>query len=592
MVRLLSQAFIASINKTLDFRRSSISKAKDFLTREENGILNAALILMILALATKFTGLVFNAMATGYLGAGPYNEFLFASNLPEIISASILLGAISAAVIPALVQAKEEAGYSKFIDVLSTLINVTLLLFVLVAVIVAIAAPLILPWLVENVIKPVDMPGPEEMDRAVLMLRVLMIPQIILGISTFVSSSLNVMQRFVVPQLAPLFYNFGRIAGILVLLPFIGKSPWVLVWGTLIGAIFHLIIQLPLASHLKITYRPVIGIKDKYFKNIVQLGSPRVLGLSAEQVAIGVDRLIAYGLVGYSLTAYELGVRLIAIPMSLFGMTFSTAAFPILSKAFVKKDMVLFKDTFTNVLNQIFFLALPVSVILLVLRLPMTRLFYGILGDSFTWDDTRKVAWVVLFFAFGLTFESLRTLLYRTYYALHNSMIPLLSAGFVVFGGIVTGILFTNYFSHFDELSLFNLKFDLNYFLTKEDGMAGVGGLAFSASLIYTIEAFALVYFLNRKYLKMKFSSLLKPLAKKFLVAIITLVLTYSLYALYNDVLDTSKTSRILFLTSTTALASCLFYLWLSYQFGIKEIEMVEKLMVRLKRLVMRKPLK
>lgn len=589
MVKLLSQAFINSVNKTLDIRRVTVSKAKNFLSREENGILNAAMILMVLVLATKFTGLVFNAMATGYLGAGPYNEFLFASNLPEIISASILLGAISAAVIPALIQAKEEAGENRFLEVLSTLINVTLVAFIVIAVIVAVAASSLLPWMIDNVIKPVEPPSKEEMDRAVLMLRVLMIPQIILGISTFVSSSLNVMRRFVVPQLAPLFYNFGRIVAIVLLIPILGKSPWVLVWGTLIGSIFHLIIQLPLASHLNIRYKPVIKYKDKYFKNVIQLGSPRILGLSAEQIAIGVDRLIAYGLVGYSLTAYELGIRLIAIPMSLFGMTFSTAAFPILSSAYVKKDMDLFRNTFLSVLNQIFFLALPVSIVLLVLRLPVTRLFYGILGNSFTWDDTRKVAWVVLFFAFGLTFESLRTLIYRTYYALHNSYIPLVSAIFVVMGGVITGILFTNYFSHFNDLSVFNLDLNFSYFKSKGDGMAGVGGLAFSASLIYTLETIGLLFVLNRKYLKIKPSEFFGSLTKKLLIAITTLITTYALYTLYNDVLDTTKTSRILFLTATTSIASFLFYIWLSYQFNIKEVEIIEKFVSRFVRILRKK---
>jgi len=565
------------------FGRNSILKAKQLLTREENGILNAAAILMILVLVTKFTGLIFNAMATGYLGAGPYNEFLFASNLPEIISASILLGAISAAVIPSLVQAREEGGHEKFLKVLSTLINISLLIFALISALIALGAGEVLPWMVENIIKPVDMPTQEETDRAVLMLRVLMIPQIILGISTFVSSALNVTQRFIVPQLAPLFYNFGRIAAILIFIPILGKSPWVLVWGTLLGSIFHLLIQLPLSAHLQIRYKPVVDLKDKYFGSIIRLGSPRIIGLSAEQIAVGVDRVIAYGLVGYSLTAYELGIRLIIIPMSLFGMTFSIASFPILSKAYIRKDMDTFRATFLYVLNQIFFLSLPVSILLLVLRLPITRLFYGILGDSFTWDDTRKVAWVVMFFAIGLTFESLRTFIYRTYYALHNSFIPLASAAFVVIGGIITGVLFTNYFSHFNELSIYQLEFNPSYFLSKGDGMAGVGGLAFSASLIYTIEAIVLMIVLNAKYLKLSVREFFGPLVKKSIIAIFTLVLTYLLYSLYNDVLDTSKTPQIFFLTATTTIASILFYLWLSFRFEVKEVEIVWKIIKRIK---------
>lgn len=578
MAKLLPRALINSINATLALRDYSISRVRNILTREENGIYNAVFILMVLMLGTKFTGLVFNSMSAGFLGAGPYNEFLFASNIPEIISASILLGAISASIIPALVQSREEAGHGSFLRVFNTLVNISFIVFALLAGVVAIFADAFLPWAIDNLIHPVTPPTAEELDRIVTMLRVLMIPQVILGISTYISSSLNVMQRFVVPQLAPLFYNFGRILSILVFIPILGRSPWVLVWGTLLGSIFHLLIQIPLARNLGIKYMPILDFKDKYFKSLLKLGLPRILGLSAEQIAIGVDRIIAYGLVGYSLTAYELGVRLIVIPISLFGMTFATASFPLLSKAYVHGDTSTFQKIFIKVLNQIVFLSLPVTVLLLVLRLPITRLFYGIFGNHFTWDYTRLVAWVVMFFAVGLTFEALRSLLYRTYYAVHNSLIPLLSAIFVVVGGVITGILFTNYFSHFHELSVFDLEFNPEYFLTKSDGIAGVGGLALSGSLIYIVETLFLLLYLNHKYLKIKIKDFVLPLFKKFFISGMTLFLAYFLYTFYNDILDTSRTSQIFFLTTTTVVASMAFYFLLSYELKVEEVEIVDKM--------------
>ncbi len=576
MVQILKKTFIASLNRALRVTDVSVNRVKNLLIREENGIVNAAFILMVLVLITKVAGLLFNSMSAGFLGAGPYNEFLFASNIPEIISASILLGAISASIIPALVEAREEKGHSVFLNVFSTLVNTSLLLFSVIAIIIAVTAGELMPWMIEKVIRPVDPPSSEELSNIILMMRVLMIPQIILGISTYISSSLNVMQRFVVPQLAPLFYNFGRILAIIALVPVLGRSPWVLVWGTLLGAVFHLLIQLPLAIKLNIKYLPVIDLKNKYFHSVLKLGLPRIAGLSAEQIAYGADRFIAYGLIGYSLTAYELSIRLVVIPISLFGMTFATAAFPALSRAYIKHDMVRFKEVFLRVLNQIFFLALPVTSMLLVLRLPITRLFYGIFGGNFTWEYTKLVAWGVMFFALGITFEALRSFIYRTYYALHNSTIPLVSAIFVVIGGITTGILFTNYFSHFNDLSVFNLEWNPKYFLEKSDGLAGIGGLALSSSLIYTVEVIVLSLFLNFKYLKLKYSEMIFPISKKLFIALLTTIFAYFMYAFYNDILDTSKTWQIFFLTTSTVIAASSFYLLLSYEFKVKEVEIVD----------------
>ncbi len=579
MGKFLLSIVLASFNKTLKVRRNSVKKAKNIFIKEQNGIVNAAFVLMILVLLTKFTGLIFNSIAVGYLGTAPFNEFLFASNLPEIISASILLGAISASVIPALIDAREDGGHSRFLKVLNTLVNLSLITFIIIAIIIALTADIFMPWMIDKIIKPVTPPTAEEMHRIILMLRVLMIPQIILGISTFISSALNVMQRFVVPQLAPLFYNLGRILAVLLLIPIFGQNPWVLVFGTLIGSMLHLVIQIPLALHLNINYQFKIDINDKYFKNILVLGMPRIIGLSAEQFAVGVDRLIAYSLVDYSLAAYELAVKIVVIPISLFGLTFATASFPTLSRAYFKKDRDLFNRTFLKVLNQILFLSLPITAMLLVLRLPITRLFYGLLGKSFTWDDTRKVAWVVMFFAIGMSFEALRSLIYRSYYAIHNSFIPLVSAIFVVVLGIVTGILFTNYLSHFDSLSLMKLTFNYSYFFTKGQGMAGVGGLALSASLIYTLEALILLYILNRKYMKLSVSKVFSPLMKKFIASFLTLIFSYILYKLYTDISDTSRIWQVLLLTLINTSLSLIFYISVSYLIGVKEV----KLLVRLK---------
>lgn len=582
MLRFVSNAFVNYLNNSLGFAGRSFKRAKLVVTREDNNILNAAFVLMLIVLVTKFTGLIFNSLSIGFVGADAYNEFVFASNIPEVISASILLGAISAAVIPTLVRAKEEGGKGSFLLVLNTLINVSLIFFAIVAILIAIFAGDFMNWLLDHILKPEEPPTVEQFDRIVLMLRVLLIPQVILGISTYISSSLNVYQRFIVPQLAPLFYNFGRIFALLVLVPLYGRNPWVLVWGTIVGALFHLVVQIPLARILEIRYIPVINIANKYIRNVANIALPRVLGLSAEQFAIGIDRIIAFGLIGNSLAAYELAVRLVAIPMALFGMTFSTASFPLITKAYIQGEKELFKDTFLKVMNQILFLSFPITIVLIVLRLPITRLFYGMFGNSLTWDETRMVAWVVMFFAIGLTFEALRSLVFKTYYAVNNSIIPLISAVFVVAGGIVTGIAFTNYFSHFDELSLFNLKFDSNYFVTRESGKAGVGGLALSASLVYSTEFFALILVLNYRYLKIRFGELVGPIFKKLFVSTLTAILAYMLYTLYNDILDTSKTWQIFMLTTSTVLAALLFYLWMSFLLKVKEVMLIRKLYEKL----------
>ncbi|MDQ7021915.1 MAG: lipid II flippase MurJ [Candidatus Dojkabacteria bacterium] len=108
-------------------------------------------------------------------------------------------------------------------------------------------------------------------------MRALLFPQLFLGISVFVSSGLNIYDRYIVPQLSPLFYNIGRIIIVVSFLPLFDYSPWVIVLGAYLGSLLHLLVQLPLFKNLKIKYLPIIDFKDNNLKEVLKLGLPRIL---------------------------------------------------------------------------------------------------------------------------------------------------------------------------------------------------------------------------------------------------------------------------------------------------------------------------
>ena len=191
--------------------KKTLSSLKNILTREQNEILSAAAMLMVLLFATKIVGMVFLTLVAKEFGASAETDlFYLASVIPETITNVILLGAISGSIIPIFVRIREKEGNSKFIDSFSSTMNLGMLVFIILSGIVMIFAKQLIPFAVELVQRDVPL-TPTEIDTVVGMMRVLLIPQIILGASAFISSGLNIYQRFIVPQLAPLFYNVGRI---------------------------------------------------------------------------------------------------------------------------------------------------------------------------------------------------------------------------------------------------------------------------------------------------------------------------------------------------------------------------------------------
>ncbi|MEI7579219.1 MAG: murein biosynthesis integral membrane protein MurJ [bacterium] len=553
----------------------ALKSIKTLLVKEQNEILSAAAILMILGFFGKVSGMLLQTLTARQFGAGKETDiFYLASVIPETITNIILIGAISGSIIPIFVKVKEQQGDKLFTRSFSTTFNISVGVFILLSILTGIFAGRLVPLAVSMTDSGTSKISAAEMQQVVLMMRVLLIPQIFLAISAFVSTSLNIYHRFIIPQLAPIFFNLGRTIGIMILVPLMHGSIWGLVWGTFLGSFLHLVIQLPLMKHLGISLKyGFIDWKDRHFKDVFKLGLPRIISLSAEQFAVVVDSVIAFGLTTGSLTAYQFAIRLISFPLTVFGTSFALASFPSLSKLYAKGAKVEFEKLISKLINQVLFLSLPVAVILLVLRIPIVRLVYGIFGGSFNWEDTKQVAWVLLFFTLGISFEGLRGTLFRIYYSIHDSRIPLISSIFVMIGGAVTGIMFTNYFSHFPNFSIREITFHFGYFFSKGTGAAGVGGLALSSSLIFTMEFIFLVGMLKYRGAVTELKPIVIKILKKLLVVLLMLIVSYAMSKMWEEVLDTAKTLQLILLTVTTSFAAFMLYLWVSFILGIEEVE-------------------
>ncbi len=553
---------------------------KSLFVNEQNGILSTAVVLMFLNTITKFVGFFFFAIVAAVVGANRSSDLFYAaSTLPELISNVILFGAISVSVVPILVEVLNKSGEKNFLRVFNSILNVSLVTFTVIGILLAIFVRDIFPFFLNNVIRPVDPYSPQEMELVIQMTRILLIPQIILGISTFISSILYAKNRVVMPQIAPLFYNIGRIIGTFIFAYFLHMGVWGLVWASFFGAALHLVIQLPLALKLGLKFKPSFDLKNRYVKETFKLGLPRILGIAAEQIATTVDQFIALGLVAGSATTFYFAVRLISIPLTIFGTTFATAAFPALTTSYAQGDMAKFKNIVHSLINGIFFLAIPTTVVLFILRVALVRLTFGAFDKSaFGFQSTYMTAWVVLFFAFGLAFETLRTVFYRVFYAAHDSIRPFFSAIFVVVAGVVSGVLFTNYFSHFNEFDLGTFTFNLSYFFEKSDGIAAVGGLSLSSSLVYFFEFLFLMFLINTRIVKLDFKKISISFAKKIFSAIVMGLVMYSIFKLWDNVLDVAKTANLLFLTSTTILSGCMVYIWVSYLMQDEDITLLIRL--------------
>ena len=235
--------------------------------------------------------------------------------------------------------------------------------------------------------------------------------------------------------------------------------------------------------------------------------------------------------------------------MGLFGFAIATAALPSLSSEFSKEDLTKFKGVFLDSLHQILFLTIPASIFLIVLRVPIVRLFLG--TGKFTWEDTLATAMTLGFFSISIAAQSMVHLLARGFYALHDTRIPVIASFASMLINVVTAILF--------------VRTDLS-----------IGGLALAASLANFVNAFILLIMLDRKVHYFNRREFFIPIVKTIFTSVVMGASIYIPVKLLDQVfLDTRYTLNLLILVILVSSFGGLIFLILSYILDIKELKIL-----------------
>lgn len=285
---------------------------------------------------------------------------------------------------------------------------------------VSVIAYFLIPWLVQFLIPGfVDDPALPELISAT---RILLLSPIFLGLSNFLSSITQMHRRFLVYALSPVVYNAGIIIGIIFFYPSLGL--YGLIWGVVLGAMLHMLIQIPFIMHKETFPQFTANIHWSDIKNVVFISLPRTLTLSANQLASFFLVALASLMSGGSISIFNLALNLQSVPLSIIGVSYSSAVFPTLSKFFVEKKRTEFLGQMIDSARHIVFWSIPIMVLFIVLRAQIVRTIYG--AGEFDWADTRLTAATLAIFVVSVIGQSLILLFVRAYYAEGKTRKPLI----------------------------------------------------------------------------------------------------------------------------------------------------------------------
>lgn len=387
-------------------------------------VLHAAGLVGAAMLLSRMVGLLREIVTRSALGVLTVEatSYEIAKAFPETIFYIIAGGAIGSAFIPtfaAYFTRDDESGAWRLFSAVINLITVAL---TLIAGLAMILAPQIVTFFYGDNIAL----QPELLAMTVRLMRVMLISPVIFGASGVIMGALNARQHFLLPALAPTIYNLGIIAGGLVLGPRIGTAMGLAV-GTVIGAAGHLLIQIPGLIQKNARYSFIFILRDPGVIKVLWLMAPRVLGQSFSEI----NKLLILYMTGSmalgTLPAFNAAYRLIILPQGILGQALGIAAFPTLSTLAAKKDYPEMRSIISGSLRLLLFLGMPVTIALMMLRKSIiTVLFERGLFDA---ESTEVVASALLLMSLGLVALLLLEVIARSFYALSDTLTPVLAGG-------------------------------------------------------------------------------------------------------------------------------------------------------------------
>lgn len=353
------------------------------------------------------------------------DAFTNAFALPDTIFSIVAGGALASAFIPVFAdylidrRDKQEAW-----RVASSALNLCMLLLLVLA---GVSFVFTKPFL-ELTLHPLFVNGNPEGDLIVQLTRIMLLQPIFLGGATVAVAILQARQSFLLPAIGQVIYTASLIGGILVTLldrqtHILGGHVGLLgpTWGVVVGGALQFATQIPGLVRAKMHYSFTFNIRHPGIVRMFRLMVPRILNAVLLFVSIYINRDLL-GLLNNQFGAtygYVTAFSLVLLPIGVFGMAVSQAAFPTLAALVAANNWSQLRETILTTLRGVTFLAMPSSLGLIVLAEPISQLLLA--HGYFDVHLLPKISQPLIFFSVGLLGLSLVEILTRCFYALHDS---------------------------------------------------------------------------------------------------------------------------------------------------------------------------
>lgn len=444
-------------------------------------------------LCSRVLGLIREQIFAGLFGAGRnLDAFLMAFRLPNLLRDLFAEGALSTAFITTfsgkIAKEGDESAW-RLANKVATLTAVFMSVVTLLGIIFAPQLVDLLTWW--------SWP-PDKTALTIWLTRIMWPFMLLVSLAALVMGMLNAKHVFGPPAMASSYFNLGSIiSGVAIgwwLDPRFGaRSLTGLAIGTLVGGLWQLTAQFPSLRRVGYSYRADFHWRDQGVRTVLTLMAPAVIAASAVQVNVLINSGFAASLGNGPVSWLNIAFRLMQLPLGIFGVAIGTVTLPLASKSAALGNIDEFRGILASGMRLAFLLTIPSAIGLAMLASPIISVIYQ--HGRFTAEMTRQTAGALQFYAIGLVAYSALKVLTPAFYAIGKRNTPML-VSFLAIG--------TNLFLNW--LFTFRLRW-------------GHRGLAFSTSIVATINFFLLYALMWQQTRGLESRRLFNALAKICLAA-------------------------------------------------------------------------
>ena len=436
-----------------------------------------------------------NGVSAGYpVGLDAYTA---AFMVPDFMFAVLVSGALSVTFIPVFNERWVKGNKQSAWQISSSMINFMALITMAASVLIIIFADPLMKYLIA--------PGLSESGHAlaVSMMQVIAVNPFIFAVAAVIASIQQAVGRFMFCALAPMLYNVGIIIGTVWFTGGVNLFGWQIfdggimgvALGVVLGSFLQLIVSAVGLAGLGFDYNFKIYWRNKGFRKVLSLLPARSVDQGMDYVVSLVEVNLASRLADGTVRAYQQALTLHMMPINLIGVAISNAAFPQLTGHLGEGRNDLFQKDLRSLLRIVFWMALPVSVVIFFTRGYVVH-FIRNTGDPL-------IAGILGCLVVAILFRTIYHMAARAFYARQDTKTPLYISIFSITLNIILAIV----------LSMV-LKM-------------GAYGLAWAQSTVAVLEVVVLLAVMNRQMPKLFDMTFVRAIFKMIIAGTITGVVCY-----------------------------------------------------------------